>query len=117
MKPRSSLAQVLLVTTVMLIAPAFACGDGGGGERSAVGLIVDLQVASLAEIESFTLRTNDGRTLEFRPAPDASSDPTVGLFPGHLRTHAVLGDQVEVFYRNEDGALLAMRIEDRQGLS
>ena len=99
------------------IAAAFAVlalallSCGGDGDGSASGVIIDVQATSLTAIESFTLRTNDGETLVFRVAPDATRDPTEGFVPGHLRSHAVAAGQVTVFYREEDGQLLALRLE------
>ncbi len=109
------LGSIVLLAVLVAAFVVAACGhDGAGGnERSVRGAIIDARATSLTELASFTLHTNDGRTLEFTPAPDASRDPKVGLLPGHLRTHAVLGDQVEVYYREEGGKLLALRIEDR----
>jgi hypothetical protein len=90
---------------------AFLAGCGDGGERSATGVIIDVQASSLTRIESFTLRDNDGDTLVFSVAPDALQDPNEGFFPGHLRTHAVAAEQVKVFYRKEGDLLLALRLE------
>lgn len=102
-------------TTVALLAAAalalaLACG-GGEGERSAEGVIIDVQATSLTAIESFTLRTNDGETLVFAVAPEAAQDPVEGFFPGHLRTHAVAVEQVTVYYEEQEGRLLALRLE------
>jgi hypothetical protein len=109
--------SVVVLLALAAVAVLVSCGGGSsGGEQSARGVIVDVRSSTLREIDSFTLRTNDGRTLRFLPAPDAAKDPAVGLLGGHLRTHAVLGDQVEVFYREAGGELLALRIEDRPAL-
>ena len=95
----------------LLLAAALVAGCGGGGERSVTGVIMEVQSTSLTQIDSFTLRDNGGRTLVFAIAPDASQDPREGFFPGHLRTHALAVEQVTVFYREEDGELLALRLE------
>lgn len=94
-----------------------SCGDSnsdGAGDRdrdrSVEGVIIDVQAASAAEIESFTLRSNDGETLVFQIAPDALADLREGFIPSHLRSHAALGEQVEILYREEGGKLLALRI-------
>ena len=100
-----------LLACLALAALFVACGNGG--ERSVVGVIIDVQASSLTRIDSFTLRENDGATLVFEVAPDAAQDPREGFFPGHLRTHALAAEQVEVFYREEDGRLLALRLEHR----
>jgi hypothetical protein len=102
----------LLVLAALALLGLAACG-GGDGERSATGVILSVDAPSLTQLDSFTLRTNGGDTLEFRIAPGATQDPVTGFVPGHLRSHATLGDQVEVFYREEDGVLLAGRLEDR----
>ena len=44
-------------------------------------------------------------------APDAVDDPIEGLCPSHLRTHALAAEQVTVIYREENGALLVLRLE------
>ena len=97
----------------ILIALAIGACGGENSEKSAVGVIIDVQASSLTEIDSFTLRTNEGQTLVFRIAPDARPDLEEGFVPGHLRSHAALAEQVEVFYREESGELLALRLVDR----
>ena len=100
----------------MLLVIATACGGGGGsdgGERSVEGIILDVQSTSLTQIQSFTMRTNDGDTLVFHVAPDARPDPQEGFVPGHLRSHAVAAEQVKVYYREENGDLLATRLVDQ----
>ena len=67
----------------------------------------------MTALESFTVRDNDGLTLLFQVAPEAVADPEEGFIAGHLRSHAGLGEQVQVFYREEDGILLATRLEHR----
>lgn len=106
------MVRSLAACPVLAAALLVACGSGGG-ERSVVGVIIDVQAPSLTQIESFTLRDNEGRTLKFRIAPDAVKDPEEGFVPGHLRSHAVLAERVAVFYREEGGDLLALRLEHR----
>ena len=100
---------------VLITLVALACGGGGASrvERSAVGVVLEVEASSITQIDSFTLRTNDGQTLVFRVAPDARPDPEEGFVASHLRSHAALAEQVEVFYREEDGELLALRLVDR----
>lgn len=90
-----------------------ACGSGG--ERSASGVIIDVQAQGLTHVDTFTLRDNDGETLVFGVAPDANDDPQEGFFPAHLRTHALAAEQVTVFYREADGERLALRLEHEGG--
>ncbi len=103
-----------LAVFVALAGIALAsCGDGnsdGDRDRSVEGVIIDVQAASAAEIESFTLRSNDGETLVFQVAPDAVADLREGFIPSHLRSHAAIGEQVQILYREEGGKLLALRL-------
>ena len=88
---------------------ATACGSD---ERAVVGVIVDVQASSLAEVESFTLRTDDGELLTFRLAPEAPRSGEEAFVASHLRSHASLAQRVQVVYREEDGELLAVRLKD-----
>jgi hypothetical protein len=92
---------------------AFAGSCGSGGDDSVTGVIVEVDAPSLTELASFTFHTDGGETLTFVPAPDADRESSEALVPGHLQSHALVGSKVEVFYREEGGALLALRIEDR----
>ncbi len=98
------------LATGLVLAAVLATACGGGGERSVTGVIIDVQATSLTRLDSFTLRDNDRRMLVFRMAPDAGQDLREGFFPSHLRTHALAAEQVTVFYREENGELLALRL-------
>lgn len=71
------------------------------------GLVVDLQAASILQIASFTLRTDDGALVELVVEGD------VGMTASHLREHMALADPVSVTVRYADGRTIATRIEDR----
>ena len=97
---------LLVALFVMLVV---ACS---AGERSVEGIIIKVDVASLTQVETFTMRDNDNNIIiTFRIAPDATQDPEEGFFPSHLREHAVAVGQVKVFYRVEGGEFLALKIE------
>ena len=96
----------MLLLGISLIA--LACGDG---ERSVEGVILEVESSSLVEFDSFALRTNDGETIVFVPDPDASLDSQEAIFAGHLLGHMQAAGQVTVYYRDEGGVLLAIRIE------
>ena len=106
---RAAVLAALLVLSLGIVA---ACGGGGDGERSVEGIITAVEAEGLTQIDSFTMRTNDGETLVFHIAPDARPDPEEGFVPGHLRSHAVAAEQVRVYYREENGELLATRLVD-----
>ena len=71
------------------------------------GLVVELQAASILQIASFTLRTDDGALVEMVVEGD------VGMTASHLREHMALADPVTVTVRYADGLTIATRIEDR----
>jgi hypothetical protein len=65
---------------------------------------------TVAQVESFSLRTADGQVLEFRiDRLDLSSG---GLPSGHLREHLVSGAPITVLFRDEDGAHVAIKYTD-----
>jgi hypothetical protein len=68
--------------------------------------VIDVQVASFSQIASFRLRTEAGEIVELIVEGD------VGITPGHLREHMVLGQPVKVTVRRADGLMIATLIED-----
>lgn len=104
-------AALLGLAAFILAAFLFAVACGSN-ERSVVGVIVDVQTASLAEVESFTLRTDDGELLTFRLAPEAPRSGEESFVASHLRSHASLAQRVKILYREERGELLAVRLLD-----
>ena len=93
-----------------MLALAVACGSP---TTTATGLVVDVQSRSLAEVERFTLRTNEGVLLQFRVG---RLEAGPGTFPAvHLREHLATGEPVAVAYRDEEGARVAVRLADAPG--
>ena len=74
-------------------------------------MILDVDGSSLTQVDSFTLLDDDGEVLTFQIAPDASKDVAEGFFPGHMRGHALAAEKVTIYFREEDGVLLALRLE------
>ena len=75
----------------------------------AVGIIVAIDASSLTDVRSFTLRTTDGQRLVFGLAElqNGTQFP-----PGHLAEHQATAQRVQVFYRDANGTLQALRLED-----
>lgn len=92
-----------LVGALLLLA----CGaPGREAEPTTVrGLIVGVRAESIAQAQSFELRTPD-RVLSFRVEGD------LGFTPSHLREHMVLAEPVTVTYRDEPDGPVALRVED-----
>lgn len=74
------------------------------------GVVVGVKAASLADVQSFTLRTADGTLVEFglEALQNGAEFP-----PGHLAEHVASGTPVVVTYRDEGGRHLAIRIVDK----
>jgi hypothetical protein len=70
------------------------------------GAVIDVQVASFSQIASFKLRTDAGEVVDLIVEGD------VGITPGHLREHMVLGQGVVVTVRRDGDLLIATHIED-----
>jgi hypothetical protein len=71
------------------------------------GLVVAMQAASILQVASLTLRTDDGTLVEMVVEGD------VGITASHLREHMALADPVTVTVRYADGLIIATRIDDR----
>ena len=81
------------------------------------GVLVDVQSRSLQQLDSFTVRADDGRELTFTPAATFNSGVTSGeshsMTPGHMRQHMALADPITVTYRDDGaGHLLALAATD-----
>jgi hypothetical protein len=80
--------------------------------QTARGVLVDVQSPSLQRVDSFVVRTDDGRELEFTPAPDFNTGLQHAMSPGHMRQHMALADPVTVTFRQENGKLIALSATD-----
>ena len=107
---RRRLAFLLLVAAgVVLAAVAAATVFGGPGRRVETGIVVAVQASSLSSIQGFSIRTQDGRTVNFRVGAieNAAQFP-----PGHLAEHKVTLVPIRVTYVDETGGPVAVRLED-----
>ncbi len=100
---------VAAAVAVVLLAVIAATVLGGPGRRVETGVVVAVQATSLTDVEGFSIRTQDGRTVDFRvgTVENATTFP-----PGHLAEHKVSLVPVRVTYVEESGALVAVRLED-----
>jgi hypothetical protein len=106
----------LIVVIALTGAAAFLLGgtaihDPGApaGAQAAVGVIVGVESAGLDRVSGFDLRTTDQGTLTFvlGDLENGTEFP-----PGHLVEHQATAQPVRVWYRMEDGARVAVRLED-----
>ena len=93
--------RTLLLPLAGLLVVAGLVAGCGDGEKTVTGVILDVESSSLTELDSLTLRTNDGETLMFVPGSGVTGDPLEGIFPGHLLGHMQAAEQVTIHYREE----------------
>jgi hypothetical protein len=82
-----------------------------GADRSETGVVVDVESSGLTDVRAFTLRGSDGRQRTFRIG---SLENAAEFPPGHLVEHIASAEPVRVFYREEEGGLIAYRLEDAE---
>ena len=95
---------------LLAIAIAIAVAACGPAPQTVAGFVVDVKSTSLTQVDSFTIRTQEGQELVFRVGP---LELDGGAFPaGHLREHMALNQAVAVAYRMENGDRVAYRLVD-----
>jgi hypothetical protein len=110
---RTGLGRLLvlgvLVVAVVVLAIAASAVLGGRGRQVETGIVVAVEATSLSSVQGFSIRTTDGRTVDFRivSLENASTFP-----PGHLAEHKVSLVPVRVTYVDLGGGHEALRIED-----
>jgi hypothetical protein len=80
--------------------------------QSVRGVLLDVVSPSIQQVDSFTLRADDGRELSFVTAPNFNQGASHAMTPGHMRQHMALADPVTVTYREESGKLVALSATD-----
>ena len=100
---RSVSGTASLAAALVLAFTAAACGDGDGGPEimSVRGLVQEVEARSLLEIDSVTVRDDDGREWVI----EGGGTEIPGFSPSHVREHMVLGQPVTAFFHREDGVL------------
>jgi hypothetical protein len=100
--------SVLLVAGVALAGMAAAI-VAAPQTSTATGVVVAVDSRSLNDVTAFTIRTAEGRTIEFAVGAlqNGAEFP-----PGHLVEHIASGVPVLVTYREEGGGRSAVRIVD-----
>ncbi len=83
--------------------------SGPPGTTEVVGVIVGVDLAGLGTVRGFTLREAGGDLMDFGLAAleNAAQFP-----PGHLAEHQATAQPVRVWYRDDGGVHLAIRVDD-----
>lgn len=94
----------------LVLALALAIAACGPAPATVAGFVVDVKSTSLTQVDSFTLRTQDGQEVLFTVG---ALELDGGAFPaGHLREHMALNQAVAVAFREENGERVAYRLVD-----
>jgi hypothetical protein len=91
---------------------ASAVGSPGASiipESPVAGIVIKVDSQGLDDVRGFTLRSSAGDQLEFKIGQLENGDE---FPPGHLTEHMAAASPVLVFFRMENGELVAFRIED-----
>ena len=94
---------------VVLLAIVVANVLGGPGRRVETGVVVAVQATSLTAVQGFSIRTQDGRTVDFRVG---SLENATQFVPSHLAEHKATLVPIRVTYVEESGGPVAVRLED-----
>ena len=91
------------------VTPAGSPGATIAPESPVAGVVIDVDSRGLDDVRGFTLRSSAGDQLVFTIGELENGDE---FPPGHLTEHMAAASPVLVFFRVENGALVAYRIED-----
>jgi hypothetical protein len=100
---------IAAVVAIVVLAVAATTILGGPGRRVETGIVVAVQATSLSDVQGFSIRTADGRTVDFRVG---TIENAATFAPGHLAEHKVSLIPVRVTYVDDAGSHVAVRLED-----
>jgi hypothetical protein len=106
---RRLIILVGVAIAIVALAIAAATAFGGPGRQVETGIVVSVQATGITAVQGFSIRTLDGRTVDFRIE---STENAAAFPPGHLSEHKVSLVPVRVTFIDRAGSHLAVRIED-----
>jgi hypothetical protein len=112
-RTRNLFALAVVVVIVVTGGAAVLFSSGGTAQpasrQSVDGVIVAVDSAGLDEVRGFSLRTDDGQSIDFTIG---SLENGVEFPPGHLAEHQATAQRVRVWYVRDGEASVAVRLED-----
>jgi hypothetical protein len=111
---RSSVVGIGLAITALALGFVVVSAFGQAPRQTETGLVTAVDSSGLTDVRGFTIRTDDGRTVVFRIG---ALENGARFPPGHLLEHRATGVKIVVTYRQENGALVAVRLEDAPSAS
>ena len=109
---RSGVVFIGLAIAALALGFVVVSAFGQSPRQTETGLVVAVDASSLTNVRSFTIRTDDGRTVVFRIG---ALENGAQFAPGHLLEHRATGVKIVVTYREQNGELVAIRLEDAPG--
>jgi hypothetical protein len=106
---RSTVAAIGIGLAALALAFVVVTTVGAPPRQTETGIVVFVDSVSLTDVRGFAIRTEDGRTIEFRVGQleNASEFP-----PSHLGEHQATSIPIRVTFRDEAGERVALRLED-----
>lgn len=98
-----------VAVAVVVVAVAASSFLGGARRQTETGIVVNVRATSLTVVEGFSIRTADGRTVDFRIT---SLENAATFPPGHLSEHRVSLVPIRVTYVDEGGTKRAVVVDD-----
>lgn len=114
MTDRRGVVWIGLAIAVLALGFVVVSAFGQAPRQAETGLVTAVDASSLTNVRGFTIRTDDGRTVVFRIG---ALENGAQFAPGHLLEHRATGVKIVVTYRQENGELVAIRLEDAAGAS
>lgn len=107
---RALAALLLAAITVSACAPQPAATPDV--QSPIDGVVIEVDAASLTDVREFTLRTTGGFAFGFELGP---LENATEFSPSHLKEHQATSEPIRVWFRVDNGARIAYRIEDAGG--
>jgi hypothetical protein len=111
---RGAIVWIGLAIAVLALGAVVVSAFGQAPRQTETGLVIAVDSSGLTDVRGFTIRTDDGRTVVFRIGvlENGAQFP-----PGHLLEHRATGVKIVVTYRQGNGELVAIRLDDAPGAS
>ena len=109
MSSRRVVVGVGVVVALVAAAAVLAVTLAQPPRQTETGVVIAVDSASLTDVQGFTIRTPDGRTVTFRLGrlENGAQFP-----PGHLGEHMATANPILVTYQDDGVDLVAVRLED-----
>jgi hypothetical protein len=109
--PRRLLLLVALAAAAIVAVVAVSAAVGNPARQVETGVVVSVEATGLTAVQGFSIRTADGRTVDFRIV---ATENAAAFPPAHLTEHKVTLARVRVTYVDRGGTREAVRIEDAE---